>query len=191
MPIVAVVAVDQDMQTPTTTSIHKVRRDALGGKRGDGHKRLGHRIVRPDPRRIRVAEGDASLTGCGGLASFGAFLRQQGIDRELGRRFSRLKAGPLVVYPMPAQMRLLIDAATVGADRVFGLESWAADPLFVRLAGGVIPSLDTGSPRSSTAFPAPHRGATSTPSARRRSKAASPRRARRSARHCRCSALAA
>jgi hypothetical protein len=131
------------MQTPTTTSIHKVRRDALGGKRGDGHKRLGQRIVRPDPRCIRVAEGDASLTGCGGLASFGAFLRQQGIDRELVQRFSRLKAGPLVVYPMPAQMRLLIDAATVGADRVFGLESWAADPLFVRLAGGVIPSLDT------------------------------------------------
>jgi hypothetical protein len=86
------------MQTPTTTSIHKVRRDALGGKRGDGHKRLRQRIVRPDPRRIRVAEGDASVTGCGGLASFGAFLRQQGIDRELGQRFSRLKAGPLVVF---------------------------------------------------------------------------------------------
>lgn len=131
------------MQPTTTTSIHKVRRDALGGKRGDGHRRRGRRIMRPDPQRIRAADGDGSLTGCGGLARFGAFLRQQGIDRELARRFSRLKTGPLVVYPMAAQMRLLIDAATVGEDRVFGLESWAADPLFVRLAGGVVPSIDT------------------------------------------------
>jgi hypothetical protein len=131
------------MQTTTTTSIHKVRRDALGGKRGDGHRRLGQRIVRPDPRCIRVAGGDATLTGCGGLAHFGAFLRQEGIDRELAKRFERLKSGSLVVYPMPAQLRVLIDAAVVGEDRVFGLESWAADPLFVRLAGGVIPSIDT------------------------------------------------
>jgi len=131
------------MQPTTTTSIHKVRRDALGGKRGDGHRRLGRRIVRPDPQRVRVANGDASLTGCAGLATFGAFLRHEGIDKELHRRFERLKSGPLVVYPMAAQLRLLIDAAAVGEDRVFGLESWAADPLFVRLAGGVIPSLDT------------------------------------------------
>src|SRR5580658_4614370 len=123
------------MQTTTTTSIHKVRRDALGGKRGDGDRRCG-RVVRPDPRRIRVADGDASLTGCGGLAHFGGFLRRQGVDRELRQRFSRLKSGRRVVYPMAAQMRLLIDAAVVGEDRVFGLESWAADPLFVRLAGG-------------------------------------------------------
>ena len=133
-------AVDQDMQHTTTTSIHKVRRDALGGKRGDGHRRLGQRIVRPDPQRVRVSGGDASLTGCAGLAQFGAFLRHEGVDRELHRRFARLKSGPLVVYPMAAQLRLLIDAATVGEERVFGLESWAADPLFVRLAGGVIPA---------------------------------------------------
>jgi hypothetical protein len=120
-----------------------VRRDAFGGKRGDGHRRLGRRIVRPDPQRIQAADGDASLTGCGGLVRFGAFLREQGIDQGLARRFSRLKDGPLVVYPMAAQMRLLLDAATVGEDRVVGLESWAADPLFVRLAGGVIPSIDT------------------------------------------------
>jgi hypothetical protein len=131
------------MQTTTTTSIHKVRRDALGGKRGDGHRSRWERIVRPDPRRIRDGRCDASLTGCGGLAQFGAFLRQQGIDTELARRFACLKRGPLVVYPMHAQMRLLIDAAVLGVDRVFGLEGWAADPLFVRLAGGVVPSLDT------------------------------------------------
>jgi hypothetical protein len=131
------------MQTTTTTSIHKVRRDAFGGKRGDGHRSRWERIARPDPRRIRTGPCDASLTACGGLAQFGAFLREQGIDAELARRFAHLKSGPLVIYPMQAQMRLLIDAATLGEGRVFGLESWAADPLFVRLAGGVVPSLDT------------------------------------------------
>jgi hypothetical protein len=70
-------------------------------------------------------------------------LREQGVDRDLARRFTRLKSGPLVVYPMPAQLRLLIDAAAVGENRVFGLESWAAHAPFVRLAGGVVPSLDT------------------------------------------------
>jgi hypothetical protein len=131
------------MQTSTTTSIHKVRRDALGGKRGDGHRERWEPVLRPDPRRIRAGRCDASLTSCGGLAKFGAFLRDQGIDAELARRFRRLKSGPLVIYPMQAQMRLLIDAAAVGEDRVFGIERWAADPLFVRLAGGVLPSLDT------------------------------------------------
>ncbi len=38
-------------------------------------------------------------------------------------------------------MRLLIDAAAVGDHRVF--EALSADPLFVHLAGGVVPSLDT------------------------------------------------
>jgi hypothetical protein len=131
------------MQTATTTSIHKVRRDALGGKRGDGHRSRWEPVARPDPRRIRTGRCDASLTACGGLARFGSYLREQGIDAELGRRFARLKSGAMVIYPMQAQMRLLIDAAILGEDRVFGLESWAADPLFVRLAGGVVPSLDT------------------------------------------------
>jgi hypothetical protein len=49
------------MQTTTTTSIHKVRRDALGGKRGDGHLHLGEKIRRPDPGRIRVAGSDPTL----------------------------------------------------------------------------------------------------------------------------------
>jgi hypothetical protein len=131
------------MQATTTTSIHKVRRDALGGKRGDGHRSRWEPITRPDPRRIRTGRCDPSLTGCAGLKQFGAFLREQGVDAELARRFAYLKDGPLVIYPMQAQMRLLIDAAVLGEDRVFGLESLAADPLFVRLAGGVVPSLDT------------------------------------------------
>jgi hypothetical protein len=37
----------------------------------------------------------------------------------------------------------LIDAAAVGEHRVFGVEALSADPLFVHLAGGVVPSLDT------------------------------------------------
>lgn len=131
------------MQATTTTSIHKVRRDALGGKRGDGHRTRWTPITRPDPRRVHIGRCDPSLTGCGGLAQFGAFLREQGIDAGLAQRFARLKDSPMVIYPMQAQVRLLIDAAAVGEDRVFGLESWAADPLFVRLAGGVVPSLDT------------------------------------------------
>ena len=49
----------------------------------------------------------------------------------------------MVVYPMEAQMRLLMDAAAVGEHRVFGVEALSADPLFVHLAGGVVPSLDT------------------------------------------------
>ncbi len=44
---------------------------------------------------------------------------------------------------MESQLRLLLDANVVGEARVFGLESLAADPLFVHLAGGVVPSLDT------------------------------------------------
>jgi hypothetical protein len=42
----------------------------------------------------------------------------------------------MVVYPMPAQLRLLMDAALVGEARVFGIEALSADPLFVHLAGG-------------------------------------------------------
>jgi hypothetical protein len=49
----------------------------------------------------------------------------------------------MVVYGMPEQMRLLIDAFVAGEQRVFGLEALAGDPLFAWLAGGVVPSLDT------------------------------------------------
>jgi len=128
--------------TTSAASIHKVRRDVLGGKRGDGdHRHL--RIRRADPTRIHPGRPDATLTGVAGLASFGVFCRNEGVDVELQRHFFRLKGGRLVVYPMEAQLRLLLDANVAGETRVFGLESLAADPLFVRLAGGVVPSIDT------------------------------------------------
>ncbi|MBN2872794.1 MAG: IS1380 family transposase, partial [Halothiobacillaceae bacterium] len=57
--------------------------------------------------------------------------------------FDGLKTGNAVVYPMSAQMRLLIDATVVGEQRIFGLEGLAGDPLFVELAGGTVPSIDT------------------------------------------------
>jgi hypothetical protein len=128
--------------TTSTASIHKVRREARGGKRGDGHRRH-QRIRRADPRRIRKGKSDPSLTGVAGLTSFGVFCRTRGIDAELARLFFRLKSSPMVVYPMEAQLRLLLDANVAGEHRVFGLESLAPDPLFVRLAGGVVPSIDT------------------------------------------------
>lgn len=120
-----------------------MRRDVRGGKRGDGWNRRFERIRRPDPTRIHAGKPDATLTGVAGLASFGAFCRNEGIDAEFERLFVRLKEGRSVVYPMETQLRLLLDANVAGEARVFGLESLAADPLFVRLAGGVVPSIDT------------------------------------------------
>lgn len=131
------------LTTTDATSIHKVRRDARGGKRGDGWRTRFTRVRRADPRRIHTGKPDGTLTGCAGLASFGVFCREQGVDEELEKLFFRLKDGRLVVYPMEAQLRLLLDANVVGEARVFGLEALAPDPLFVRLAGGVVPSIDT------------------------------------------------
>src|SRR5689334_2207631 len=110
--------------TTNTASIHKVRRDVRGGKRGDGDRRH-QRIRRADPTRIHGGRADATLTGVAGLASFGVFCREQGIDAELQRHFYRLKSSPLVVYPMEAQLRLMLDANVAGEARVFGLESLA------------------------------------------------------------------
>jgi len=122
-------------------STSKVRRDLTGGKRGDGHKRR-RAIRRPDPKRIRVGRPDPSLTAVAGLVMFGVFLRGLGIDHELREAFGSLKSRD-AVYPMGTQLRMLLDMFVVGEQRVFGLESLAADALFVRLAGGIIPSLDT------------------------------------------------
>ena len=71
-------------RTPHATSIHKVRRDVRGGKRGDGDRRH-ERIRRADPTRIHRGHDDATLTGVAGLASFGSFCRRKGIDAELRR----------------------------------------------------------------------------------------------------------
>jgi hypothetical protein len=73
---------------------------------------------------------------------FGVFLRGLGVDRALREAFATLKSHG-AIYPMAAQLRVLLDLFVVGEHRVFGLESLAADPLFVHLAGGVVPSLDT------------------------------------------------
>ena len=53
---------------------------------------------------------DAHLSSVGGLVSFNAFTREHGLHRELRRHFGRLKTGRGVVYPMAAQMQLLLDA---------------------------------------------------------------------------------
>lgn len=128
-----------------TTSIHKVRRDVVGGKRGKGWElqAAGRRIRRADPERIHAGPPDSTLTGVGGLVGFGQFLKKLGFDWELRQLFGDMKQGPLVVYPMPEQVRLLIDANAAGEQRVFGLEALAADPLFEHLAGGTVPSIDT------------------------------------------------
>ena len=85
---------------------------------------------------------DAHLSSVGGLVSFNAFTREHGLHRELRRHFGRLKTGRGVVYPMAAQMQLLLDAWVAGAQRVLDVEMLAADPLFVHLAGGTVPSID-------------------------------------------------
>lgn len=130
---------------PSTTSIHKVRRDVVGGKRGKGweFQATGKRVRRADPRRVHAGPPDGSLTGVGGLVGFGQFLRQLGFDWELRQLFGDMKRGPMVVYPMPEQLRLLVDANAAGEQRVFGLEALASDPLFEHLAGGTVPSIDT------------------------------------------------
>ena len=132
-------------KTTRTASIHKVRRDVLGGKRGPGHhlQRIGRKVRRPIAQCIADGQSDPTLTGVGGLVAFGRFTRRHGVERELRRRFGALKRGTGVVYPMAEQIRLLLDLAVVGEDRVFAVEALSADRLFVHLAGGVIPSLDT------------------------------------------------
>ena len=132
-------AMRQKKRRPSTP---KVRRDVAGGKRGDGNTRK-QRVRRPDPGSFHAGRPDPNLTGVAGLVPYGGFLRRLGVDRELARQFGSLKDDPRVIYPMGSQMRLLMDAFAVGEGRVFGLEALAADPLFVQLAGGVVPSIDT------------------------------------------------
>lgn len=120
----------------------KARRDIAGGKRADGHRRKA-RVRRPDPRKLRIRATGETLTCVAGLVPFGGFLRHIGLEAELRDRFNRLKGDPRAVYTMSSQIRLLIDMFAAGEERIFGLENLAADPIFVALAGGVVPSLDT------------------------------------------------
>lgn len=126
-------------------SIHKVRRDELGGKRGNGHvlQRQQRRVRRPDPSRIQAGDPDESLTGCAGLAFFARFTRDIGLDRQLAKTFNQMKLGRRVVYPMGSQLRLLLDLIMADEERVFGLEALAGDRLFCRLAGESVPGIDT------------------------------------------------
>lgn len=132
-------------KTAIASGTRKVRRRAAGGKRAEGwsYQRRGRQVRRPDPRRVRRGAPDARVTGFGGLLSFNAFTHGLGLHRELREHFGHLKSGHGVVYPMDAQMQLLIDAAVCGASRVFGLEMLAADALFTHLCGGSVPSIDT------------------------------------------------
>lgn len=125
-------------------STRKVRRDILCGKRGQGHElqKLGRRVRRADPRRVHRGGDDARLTSMGGLLEFAVFCREQGIDGKLHEYFADMKRGPLVVYPMASQLRLLMDLYVAGEGRVFGLESHAQDPMLKHLAGGYVPSID-------------------------------------------------
>ncbi|AGP41246.1 hypothetical protein SCE1572_46210 [Sorangium cellulosum So0157-2] len=81
-----------------------MRRRQLGFKRkGDG--RHQKRIRRPDPSTLHVKPTETNLTGVAGLAPFGAFIRELGVDAALSRSFSRLKTGRSVIYPMAAWPR--------------------------------------------------------------------------------------
>ena len=101
------------------------------------------RIRRPAPHKVHIEPTERSLTSMAGLLPFGAFLRELGVDAALQSQFRKLKRDPRVIFPMDAQMRLIIDAAVAGEERVFGLEALANDPLFAHLSGGEVPSIDT------------------------------------------------
>ena len=121
---------------------HKVRRDVAGGRRGQGNK-VSRRAHRANPEKIHIGRPDNNLSSVAGLVAFGVFLRKAGIDQEMSDMFGRLKRGSGVVYPMAFQLRLGIDMLAAGETRLFGVEALACDPLFSRLAGGLVPSVDT------------------------------------------------
>ncbi|HEX9620414.1 MAG TPA: IS1380 family transposase [Polyangiaceae bacterium] len=132
-----------------TTTAHapgtqKVRRGTLGGKRAKGWdlQATGRQVRRADARRLRRGRDDARLSSVGGLVAFNAFCQGERLGAQLARDFGHLKRGGGVVYPMHTQMQLLIDAAAVGAHRVFDFEWLALDPVFEHLAGGAVPSVD-------------------------------------------------
>jgi len=128
--------------TPTT-STQKVRRLALEGKRAQGKElQLLRKVRRADPFRVELRADDPTLTANAGIVGLARWLRRGGVDEQLRKHFGHLKRGPAVVYPMAAQLRLLMDLQFCGQGRVFGLEALAADPLLIHLAGGCLPSID-------------------------------------------------
>ena len=131
-------------KTPNAPGTQKVRRARLGSKRAPGWdwQASGRRVRRADVRELKRGADDPSLSGVGGLVDFNAFAQREGLGRQLARDFGHLKTGKQVVYPMHTQIQLLIDAAMVGARRVFDFEWLANDPLFEHLAGGAVPSVD-------------------------------------------------
>jgi len=100
------------------------------------------RVRRGWARSVRTGKTDPTLSGLGGLVSFNAFTQNEKLGARLRRDFGHLKMGRGVVYPMHTQMQLLLDASIAGARRVFDFEALAADPVFVHLAGGAVPSCD-------------------------------------------------
>lgn len=121
-----------------------MRRATLGSKRASGWQlqRAGKRVRRGDVRALRRGVDDPSLSAVGGLVDFNAFVQKERFGGQLARAFGHLKRGHQVVYPMHAQMQLLVDAAVVGAQRPFDFEWLALDPIFEHLAGGAVPSVD-------------------------------------------------
>lgn len=119
-----------------------VRRDLVGGRRGQG-LRNRRRVRRPDARRVVLGPHDPSLSSFGGLVAFNALIEESGVAQVLRSVCAPLKTGRSVVYPMETQVRLLLDLFVVGGTRLFDLEYLASDPLFVHLAGGRLCCLDT------------------------------------------------
>ncbi len=133
------------MKNKRPPSIHKVRRIPSGGKRADGHhlQIVGKKAKRSDPRRVQVGAADPTLTGMAGLLDFDRLLHDEGLPAVLVKNFDHMKQGYRVVYPMSFQLHLLLSAFAVGMERVFDLEWLARDALFVMLADGHVPSIDT------------------------------------------------
>ena len=111
------------METTTLPqSTQKVRRDALGGKRPDGHVRLFNPRHRANPGTIHIQADDPSLTAAAGLVSFGQFVRKHGVPARLHRAFDHLKVGFHTVYSLGDVLLHLLDAVA-GEMRVFGMEA--------------------------------------------------------------------
>ena len=79
-------------------------------------------MKRPEPSRLDKGKPDGKLSMVGGLADFHAFHRVEGLQGRLAEQFDHLETGKSVVYPLHAQLQLLIELAALGVERVFGLE---------------------------------------------------------------------